>query len=151
MVERGITRHGRSPRLDSAGRASSSISDDTCRVLSAPSLCTNPMMPPIPLLLNLMHIHRTPSSPPALRRASLRAVRVRALLKLIPTGRFGTTVCIWLQVADLLLARPAHSLQPLSQDRVRVVVGRVHPISVHGGEVLDLEFDEGGGEFGCVA
>lgn len=43
---------------------------------------------------------------------------------------------------DLLLARPANSLESLGQDGVAKVVCRVHPIGIHGGQVLNLEFDE---------
>lgn len=52
---------------------------------------------------------------------------------------------------NLLLAGPTNSLQSLGQDRVAVVVGGVHPVGIHGGEVLDLELDEGRGKFGGVA
>jgi hypothetical protein len=53
--------------------------------------------------------------------------------------------------ADLRLARPADSLQSLGQNGVAKVVGRVHPIGIHGGQVLDLEFDERRGNLGRVA
>jgi hypothetical protein len=53
--------------------------------------------------------------------------------------------------ADLCLARPADSLQSLGQDGVAKVVGRVHPIGIHGGQVLDLEFDERRGNLRRVA
>ena len=53
--------------------------------------------------------------------------------------------------SDLCLARPANSLQSLSQDWVAVVVGRVHPVGIHGRKVLDLELNERRSEFGGVA
>lgn len=53
--------------------------------------------------------------------------------------------------ANLLIAHPPHRLQPLRQNRMRVVVARVEEIGVHGGQILDLELDERGGEFGGVA
>jgi hypothetical protein len=52
---------------------------------------------------------------------------------------------------DLCLTRPADSLKSLGQDGVAKVVGRVHPIGIHGGEVLDLEFDERRSNLGRVA
>jgi hypothetical protein len=65
---------------------------------------------------------------------------------------FGYT-CIGLLIVatDLGLAGPANGLQSLGENGVAVVVRRVHPVSVHGGQVLDLEFDEGRGELSGVA
>lgn len=34
---------------------------------------------------------------------------------------------------------------------MRVVVCRVRPVRIHGGEVLDLQLDEGGGKLGSIA
>lgn len=48
--------------------------------------------------------------------------------------------------ADLCLAGPANSLQSLGENGVAVVVSGVHPVSIHRGQVLDLEFDEGRGQ-----
>lgn len=50
-----------------------------------------------------------------------------------------------------MLRRPPYSLQPLRQNRVRVVVGRVHPVGIHTAQVLDLQLDKRGGEFAGVA
>jgi hypothetical protein len=34
---------------------------------------------------------------------------------------------------------------------VRVMIAAVHPVRVHGAEILDLELDQAGGERLCVA
>lgn len=68
----------------------------------------------------------------------------RALQLLLGLNLFGIT-------ADLSLASPADGLQPFGQDGVAVVVSRVHPVSIHGGKVLDLELDERRSELVGVA
>lgn len=65
---------------------------------------------------------------------------------------FGRTCVSLLNIsANLRLAGPANSLQSLGQNRVAVVVSRVHPVSIHGGQVLNLELNKGGRKFGRVA
>lgn len=66
-----------------------------------------------------------------------RAIRLAAELRLL--------------IRDLLLARPPNSLEALSQNGVRVVVCRVRPVRVHGGQILNLQLDEGGGKLGSIA
>ena len=51
-----------------------------------------------------------------------------------------------LQVSNLTTL-PSKGLETLGQDRVRVVVAGVHPVGIHGAEVLDLELKEGLGQF----
>ena len=63
----------------------------------------------------------------------------------------GLGVNLLIVATDLGLAGPANSLQSLGQNGVAVVVGRVHPVSVHGGQVLDLEFNEGRTKLSGVA
>ena len=53
---------------------------------------------------------------------------------------------IRLSTTNLRVAFPPYSLESLGKDRMRVVVATVHPVRVHGAQVLDLEFDEAGGE-----
>ena len=50
-----------------------------------------------------------------------------------------------------LATRPAQRLESLRQDRVRVVVAGVHPVGVHGAQVLDLQFEQRRGELLGVA
>ena len=55
-------------------------------------------------------------------------------------------LAIHLLLIDLLLtAIIPKRCESLRQDRVREVVARVHPVGVHGAEVLDLQLDEGAG------
>lgn len=51
----------------------------------------------------------------------------------------------------LLRGLPVQRLQTLRQNRVREVVAGKHPVRVHGAQVLDLQLDQGAGEFGTVA
>lgn len=60
-------------------------------------------------------------------------------------------VGLLLIATHLGLAGPANGLQSLGQNRVAVMVRRVHPVRVHGGQVLDLKFDEGRGKLSGVA
>ena len=46
---------------------------------------------------------------------------------------------------------PSESPQPLWKDGVREVVAGVHPVGVHGAQVLNLQFNEGAGELGGVS
>ena len=59
---------------------------------------------------------------------------------------------IHLLLVNLLLTTiiPKRS-KSLRQDGVREVVARVHPVSVHGAEVLDLQLDEGAGQVFGIA
>lgn len=41
---------------------------------------------------------------------------------------------------------PVKRLETLGEDGVRVVVARIHPVRIHGAQVLDLELKEGLGE-----
>jgi hypothetical protein len=57
---------------------------------------------------------------------------------------------LWLRIgctirgtsANFSVAFPPYGLEPLSKNWMRVVVRGVHPIRVHGAEILDLEFDQ---------
>ena len=51
----------------------------------------------------------------------------------------------------LVLCGPSQSSKSLTEDWVAEVVGRVHPVGVHGGQVLDLELDQRSCELGRVA
>jgi hypothetical protein len=62
-----------------------------------------------------------------------------------------TCIGLLLVTADLGLAGPANSLQSLGQNGVAVVIRRVHPVSVHGGQVLNLQLDERRRELSRVA
>lgn len=67
--------------------------------------------------------------------------------------RGGHDLLLLLNVAGggLAVADPADGLQALGEDRVRVVEAGVHPVGVHGGEVLDLQLDEGAAQLLGVA
>lgn len=55
-----------------------------------------------------------------------------------------------LEVRDLS-TRPAKRLETLGKDRVGVVVASVHPVRVHGAQVLDLQLEQGLGELLGIA
>jgi hypothetical protein len=50
-----------------------------------------------------------------------------------------------------LRSNPIKGLESLGQDGVREVVAGVHPVSIHGAQVLDLELDQRSGELLLVA
>lgn len=54
-------------------------------------------------------------------------------------------------LSDALRTLPAKSLEALRKVRVGEVVAGVHPVGVHGAEVLDLELEQGAGELLGVA
>lgn len=54
-------------------------------------------------------------------------------------------------LSDTLGTLPAKSLEALRKVRVGEVVAGIHPVGVHGAEVLNLELEQGAGEFLGVA
>lgn len=53
--------------------------------------------------------------------------------------------------AHLVLGGPSQGTQSLAQDWVAEIVARVHPVSIHGGQVLNLELDQTSCELSRVA
>jgi hypothetical protein len=64
-------------------------------------------------------------------------------LQLAVSGLDGLVAILRLGAGDLATL-PAKGSETLGQDWVRVVVAGVHPVSVHGAQVLDLKLEEGG-------
>ena len=56
-----------------------------------------------------------------------------------------------LRVSLLLVAIVSQRSQSLRQDGMREMVAGVHPVCVHGAEVLDLQLDQGAGKVFGVA
>ena len=50
------------------------------------------------------------------------------------------------RIFNLCISIPTQSAQPLRQDGVGEVIARIHPVGVHGAEVLDLQLDQGTSE-----
>lgn len=50
-----------------------------------------------------------------------------------------------------LVTVPSEGTQSLAEDRVAEVVARVHPVGVHGAQVLDLQLDKRLGQVAAVA
>ena len=81
----------------------------------------------------------------------------RTRLQLITTAGLDNTLLFLLlslikhTLSDGLRALPAESLKTLRQMRVGEVVASIHPIGIHGAEVLDLELEEGAGKQHGVA
>lgn len=73
-------------------------------------------------------------------------------LQLVASARLHRAIVLLIHHAlTTLIAVPSQGAQPLAQDRVAEVVGGVHPVGVHGAQVLDLELDERLGQLGAVA
>ena len=64
----------------------------------------------------------------------------------LPISRLDRLFCVLrLEIGDPF-ALPSKCLETLREDRVRVVVAGVHPVRIHGAQVLDLELEERFGE-----
>ena len=73
-------------------------------------------------------------------------------LQLVTSARLHRAIILLIRHAlPAPIAMPPQRAQPLAQDRVAEVVRGVHPVCVHGAQVLDLELDEGLCELGAVA
>lgn len=88
-------------------------------------------------------------------------INQKFILRSYSTSIFDTSIvnCLQLTVTSLdrllavlrlevgnLSTLPAERLETLGEDRVRVVVASVHPVRVHGAQVLDLQLEQGLGE-----
>jgi len=71
-------------------------------------------------------------------------------LQLSSTGLLNTPDFLALLIR-LLITIPSQSSQSLRQDRVREMVACIHPIRIHGAQVLDLELDQRAGQFLLVS
>jgi hypothetical protein len=70
-------------------------------------------------------------------------------LQLVATTGLDDTLLLRLvgdTLSDGLRSLPAKSVESLRQMRVRKVVAGVHPVGIHGAEVLNLELEERAGE-----
>ena len=64
-------------------------------------------------------------------------------LQLVATARLNRSIGLLIHHAlPALIAMPPQSTKSLAQDRVAEVVRSVHPVGVHGAQVLDLQLDE---------
>jgi hypothetical protein len=93
----------------------------------------------------VLAFHKTPAQDESVQAERRNALIIRALTEGIKTLQLLLRhLCIGLLSVstDLCLACPADSLQSLGQNGVAKVVGGVHPIGIHGGQILDLEFNE---------
>lgn len=74
------------------------------------------------------------------------------ILQLVPPSGLNDTLLLLLLLAsDSLLALPVQGLEALRQMRVREVVARIHPVGVHGAEILHVQLDERRGQLGAHA
>lgn len=82
----------------------------------------------------------------------MHSITTLTTLQLIASARLHRRVSLLIHHAlPALIAVPPQGTQPLAQDRVAKVVRGVHPVGVHGAQVLDLELDERLGQLGAVA
>lgn len=66
------------------------------------------------------------------------------VLQLVAATGFDDTLVLLL--ANSLFALPVQGLEALREMRVREVVARVHPVSIHGAEILNVQLDERSGQ-----
>ena len=73
------------------------------------------------------------------------------LLQLSVRGFHRLVLVLGLVGGQLLVAGPVHSPETFSEDWVRVVEGRVEPVGVHRGQVLDLQLEQRRAELHAVS